>query len=113
MHFSLQVFFHFFLILGKRSLQVLQPKKKKDVKSSCTSYLDIHKNEYMQAILSKSCFILCKFFNTEQSDRKYFILRLFLSKLLLKEFYAREVSLKKNCSLRFTLHTNTCLIKSW
>lgn len=32
-------------------------------------YLDIHKNEYVQAILSKSCFILCKIFNTRQSDR--------------------------------------------
>lgn len=56
----------------------------------------------MQAILSKSCFILCKFFNTEQSDRKYFILRLFLSKPLLKEFCASEVSLKK---LLFKVHT--------
>lgn len=65
-------------------------------------YLDIHKNEYMQAIISKSCFIICKFFNTEQSDRKYFILRLFLSKLFLKEFYASEVSLKK---LLFKVHT--------
>lgn len=65
-------------------------------------YLDIHKNEYMQAIISKSCFILCKFFNTEQSDRKYFILWLFLSKLFLKEFYASEVSLKK---LLFRVHT--------
>lgn len=76
-------FFFVFLILGKRSLQVLQPKENK---SLCTSYFDIHKNEYVQAILSKSCIILCKFFNTEQSDSKYFILRLFLPKLLLKEF---------------------------
>jgi len=105
------VFFLFSNLGQTCSLQVLL-QQKKILNHMHMIYLDILKDEYMQVILSKSCFILCKFFNTEQSDSKYFILRLFLSKLFLKEFYASEVSLK-NCFLRFTLHTNTCLVKPW